>query len=76
MIHEFPGLAISGSGPSHPSRSDCVDLLGQSRSPAFPYYRDWNFGLGSDLKPKVDIGSWVLVLGVCFLVGVFWFLDL
>ncbi|XP_050245605.1 glycosyltransferase-like At2g41451 [Quercus robur] len=53
--HEFPGMAISGSGPSHPSRSDCVDLLGQSRSPTFPYYRDWNFGLGSDLKPKICI---------------------
>nr|POF23083.1 glycosyltransferase-like [Quercus suber] len=53
--HEFPGMAISGSGPSHPSRSDCVDLLGQSRSPAFPYYRDWNFGLGSDLRPKICI---------------------
>ncbi|KAK7813993.1 glycosyltransferase-like [Quercus suber] len=53
--HEFPGMAISGAGPSHPSRSDCVDLLGQSRSPAFPYYRDWNFGLGSDLRPKICI---------------------
>ena len=25
---------------------------------------------------RFDIGSWVLVLGVCFLMGVFWFLDL
>jgi hypothetical protein len=51
--HEFPGMAVSGSGPSHSSRSDCVDLLGQSRSPAFPYFRDWKFEFGSDLKPKV-----------------------
>ena len=71
--HEFPGMAISGSGPSHPSRSDCIDLLGQSRSPTFPYYRDWNFGLVSDLKPKVrywfmGFGSWGLFFGGCVLV--------
>ncbi|GLT71016.1 hypothetical protein SLA2020_430610 [Shorea laevis] len=56
--HEFPGMAVFGSGTSHSSRSvgsDCVDLLGQSRSPAFPYFRDWKFGYETDLNPKICI---------------------
>ncbi|KAG2683558.1 hypothetical protein I3760_10G035900 [Carya illinoinensis] len=54
--NEFPGMDVSGSEPSQSSRSsDCVDLLGQSRSTAFPYFRDWKFGYGSDLKPKICI---------------------
>ncbi|XP_041024507.1 glycosyltransferase-like At2g41451 [Juglans microcarpa x Juglans regia] len=56
--NEFPGMGVSGSGTSHSSRSsgsDCVDLLGQSRSPVFPYFKDWKFGYGSDLKPKICI---------------------
>lgn len=78
--NEFPGMDVSGSEPSQSSRSsDCVDLLGQSRSTAFPYFRDWKFGYGSDLKPKV-IGwmefDWTLIVfclrlnvvnGFCFL---------
>ncbi|GMP86619.1 hypothetical protein CsSME_00039329 [Camellia sinensis var. sinensis] len=55
---EFPGM--SGSGPDHglsasSSSSDCVDLLGRSRLPSFPYYRDWKFNHGSDLGPKLCI---------------------
>ncbi|KAE8098708.1 hypothetical protein FH972_016752 [Carpinus fangiana] len=56
--HEFPGMAVFGSETSHSSRSagsDCVDLLGQSRSLAFPYFRDWKFGYESDLNPKICI---------------------
>ncbi|KAK9005789.1 hypothetical protein V6N11_043209 [Hibiscus sabdariffa] len=34
------------------SASDCVDVLGQSRTPVFPYFKDWNFNFGSDLRPK------------------------
>jgi hypothetical protein len=30
------------------------DLLGQSHSLSFPYFRDWKFGFGSDMKPKVS----------------------
>ncbi|KAK8483046.1 hypothetical protein V6N12_044912 [Hibiscus sabdariffa] len=42
----------------HPfSASDCVDVLGQSRTPVFPYFKDWNFGFGSDLRPKICIVS-------------------
>ncbi|KAL6997559.1 hypothetical protein U1Q18_007686 [Sarracenia purpurea var. burkii] len=65
---EFPGMG--SSGPVHssavPSSSDCLDLLGRSRSPSFPYYRGWNFSFGPDLSPKVshnfvcfDPFSWV-----------------
>lgn len=67
--HEFPGMAVFGSGASHSSRSvgsDCVDLLGQSRSPTFPYFRDWKFGYESDLNPKVSVWlefDW-MVIGV------------
>ncbi|CAN6925041.1 unnamed protein product [Brassica oleracea] len=30
----------------------CLDLLGQSRAPSFPYFSDWKFDYQSDLKPK------------------------
>ncbi|PSS33539.1 Glycosyltransferase-like KOBITO [Actinidia chinensis var. chinensis] len=50
---EFPGM--DSSGPVRESASDCVDLLGRTRSPSFPYYRDWKFGYGSDLRPKLCI---------------------
>ncbi|KAK4378022.1 hypothetical protein RND71_004318 [Anisodus tanguticus] len=43
-------------GSSKPVRysSGCEDILGQSRTLSFPYYRlrDWKFNFGSDLKPK------------------------
>ncbi|KAK3021334.1 hypothetical protein RJ639_047077 [Escallonia herrerae] len=51
---EFPGMGSSGPARSFSSSSDCVDLLGQSRSASFPYFRDWKFGYGSDPKPKVS----------------------
>ncbi|KAJ0246766.1 Glycosyltransferase-like [Hirschfeldia incana] len=56
--HEFPGMAstrekrsLRGSRPD----SGCVDLLGQSRAPSFPYFRDWSFDYQSDLNPKICI---------------------
>ena len=49
---EFPGM--DSSGLARESASDCVDFLGRTRSPSFPYYRDWKFGYGSDLRPKVS----------------------
>ncbi|XP_052170495.1 glycosyltransferase-like At2g41451 [Diospyros lotus] len=49
---EFPGMGSSGSVHSS---SDCRDLLGRSRSPSFPYYKDWTFRYGSDLRPKLCI---------------------
>ncbi|KAA8517172.1 hypothetical protein F0562_017465 [Nyssa sinensis] len=55
-LREFPGMG--GSPPAHSSSaasSDCGDLLGQSRSPSFPYYRNWKFSYGSDLRPKICI---------------------
>ncbi|KAI4300837.1 hypothetical protein L6164_034169 [Bauhinia variegata] len=53
--HEFPGMGSSPpSHQTHSSTSDCVSLLGQRNSPAFPYYRDWKFDYVSDLKPKVS----------------------
>ncbi|KAL0714645.1 hypothetical protein Bca4012_021624 [Brassica carinata] len=56
---EFPGMSSSTSEKqrSLPSNSDsgCVDLLGQSRAPSFPYFRDWSFDYQSDLKPKICI---------------------
>lgn len=54
--HEFPGMeSTSGSikDTVRNSGSGCTDLLGQSHSLSFPYFRDWKFGFGSDLKPKV-----------------------
>ncbi|XVF56227.1 hypothetical protein PTKIN_Ptkin06aG0101800 [Pterospermum kingtungense] len=56
---QFPGM----DNPASNSRSDrrsafgCLDLLGQSRSPAFPYFKDWKFDFGSDLRPKICIIS-------------------
>jgi len=51
----FPGMGDSGPVHSSSASSDCVDLLGQSRSPSFPYYRDWKLSYGSDLRPKLCI---------------------
>ncbi|KAG5552526.1 hypothetical protein RHGRI_010566 [Rhododendron griersonianum] len=52
----FPGMDPSGTVPSSAAAaSDCVDLLGRSRSASFPYYRDWKFSYGSDLRPKLCI---------------------
>ncbi|KAK8594201.1 hypothetical protein V6N13_126010 [Hibiscus sabdariffa] len=50
----FPGTLHPGSDSRSVRRSvsDCVNLLGQSRSPVFPYFKDWNFDFGSDLRPK------------------------
>ncbi|KAH0910538.1 hypothetical protein HID58_033859 [Brassica napus] len=33
---------------------DCSNLA-RSSSPSFPYYRDWNFGVDSNQKPKICI---------------------
>lgn len=54
---EFPGMDAStySTHTSRTSSSNCVDLLGQSRSVSFPYYRDWKFDYKSDLKPKICI---------------------
>ncbi|GMI79635.1 hypothetical protein like AT2G41451 [Hibiscus trionum] len=43
--------------PDSRSGSGCVDLLGPSKSPAFPYFKDWKFDAGSDLTPKICIVS-------------------
>ncbi|KAI8559096.1 hypothetical protein RHMOL_Rhmol04G0148100 [Rhododendron molle] len=52
----FPGMDPSGTvRSSAAAASDCVDLLGRSRSASFPYYRDWKFSYGSDLRPKLCI---------------------
>lgn len=54
----------AGAGSNVPSRGDrsgsgsgsgCVDVLGRSRTASFPYYRDWKFDLGSDLRPQICI---------------------
>ncbi|PON51203.1 Glycosyltransferase-like KOBITO [Trema orientale] len=51
----FPGMDASPiSAVSHSSHSDCVKL-GRSASPSFPYYHDWKFDYGSNLKPKICI---------------------
>ncbi|KAJ4978880.1 hypothetical protein NE237_009660 [Protea cynaroides] len=56
--HKFPG-DMGSSTPQHvvhlPSSSNCVELLGQSSSPSFPYYRDWKYNYDADLKPKICI---------------------
>ncbi|KAI4348647.1 hypothetical protein L6164_009346 [Bauhinia variegata] len=53
---EFPGMGSSPpSHNTHSSTSDCVNLLGQKSSLAFPHYRDWKFDYGSDLKPNICI---------------------
>ncbi|CAN6827760.1 unnamed protein product [Brassica oleracea] len=36
------------------ARVDCSNL-DRSSSPSFPYYGDWNFGVDSNLKPKICI---------------------
>ncbi|KAL4587466.1 hypothetical protein LXL04_000337 [Taraxacum kok-saghyz] len=55
---DFPGMdsTTSSKVPTH-SSSSCADILGQSRSIAFPYFRDWKFNYESDLKPKICITS-------------------
>ncbi|KAF5737676.1 hypothetical protein HS088_TW13G00564 [Tripterygium wilfordii] len=50
----FPGMRSVGTGTQN-SGSGCTDLLGRSRSLAFPYFKEWKFGFGSDLKPKICI---------------------
>ncbi|KAL9832671.1 Glycosyltransferase-like protein [Arabidopsis thaliana] len=53
--HEFPGMVTTQEKRSlrrSVSDSGCVDLLGQSRSPSFPYFRNWKFDYHSDLKPR------------------------
>ncbi|KAI3667366.1 hypothetical protein L6452_42422 [Arctium lappa] len=55
---EFPGMDISTTSNSKlttPTSSNCADILGQSRSISFPYFRDWKFTLESDLNPKICI---------------------
>ncbi|KAE8681879.1 Glycosyltransferase-like KOBITO 1 [Hibiscus syriacus] len=56
---QFPGMDNSGSNPGSDHRSDsgCVDLLGRNKSPAFPYFKGWEFDAGSDLTPKICIIS-------------------
>lgn len=54
----FPGMdnsSLSSPVPSVAARSasDCVEILGGSSSPSFPYYRGWKFDFDKDLKPKV-----------------------
>ncbi|CAL9039632.1 glycosyltransferase-like At2g41451 [Musa acuminata AAA Group] len=56
----FPGMdnsSLSSPVPSVAARSasDCVEILGGSSSPSFPYYRGWKFDLDKDLKPKICI---------------------
>ncbi|OAP03498.1 hypothetical protein AXX17_AT3G51780 [Arabidopsis thaliana] len=54
--HEFPGMVTTQEKRSlrrSVSDSGCVDLLGQSRSPSFPYFRNWKFDYHSDLKPRI-----------------------
>ncbi|KAF3498773.1 hypothetical protein DY000_02056482 [Brassica cretica] len=58
---EFPGMASTHEKKQRSLRgrsnsdSGCVDLLGQSRAPSFPYFRDWSFDYQSDLNPKICI---------------------
>lgn len=57
--NELP--AVAWSKPvrlSSSSSSGCEDILGQSNTLSFPYFRDWKFNFGSssygpDLRPKV-----------------------
>ncbi|OAY40361.1 glycosyltransferase-like At2g41451 [Manihot esculenta] len=57
--HEFPGMetASSSASLSRIKDSGCRDPLGRSHDPSFPYYRNWKFDFGSDLKPKICITS-------------------
>lgn len=66
--HEFPGMVSTQEKRSlrrSVSDSGCVDLLGQSRAPSFPYFRNWKFDYDSDLKPRVSkpflIQFWVFL---------------
>ncbi|XP_059646240.1 glycosyltransferase-like At2g41451 [Cornus florida] len=59
---DFMRLGISGpvrsssfSSSSSSSSSDCVDVLGRSNLPSFPYFRDWKFSYPSDQRPKICI---------------------
>ncbi|KAG5386286.1 hypothetical protein IGI04_037756 [Brassica rapa subsp. trilocularis] len=58
---EFPGMASTHEKQQRSLRgrsnsdSGCVDLLGQSSAPSFPYFRDWSFDYQSDLNPKICI---------------------
>ncbi|KVG28696.1 hypothetical protein Ccrd_026497 [Cynara cardunculus var. scolymus] len=55
---EFPGMDITTTSKvTTPTSSNCADILGQSRSISFPYFRDWKFNLESDLNPKICITS-------------------
>ncbi|KAG9442508.1 hypothetical protein H6P81_018362 [Aristolochia fimbriata] len=57
---KFPGM--QGTSPlsttvnlAASSSSDCVEILGRSSSPSFPYHRGWTFDISSDLRPKICI---------------------
>lgn len=67
--HEFPGMetASSSASLSRIKDSGCRDPLGRSHDPSFPYYRNWKFDFGSDLKPKVSFDS--------FFFSSCWFVD-
>ncbi|KAK2651948.1 hypothetical protein Ddye_011804 [Dipteronia dyeriana] len=55
---QFPGMlprTTHSSQRNSGSGSGCVDVLGRSHSPSFPYFKDWKFDFGSDLKPKICI---------------------
>ncbi|KAL0708359.1 hypothetical protein Bca4012_074785 [Brassica carinata] len=58
LNHEvFPGMeTVSSVSPkAHQSSSSDCSNLARSSSPSFPYYGDWNFGVDSNLKPKICI---------------------
>ncbi|KAK4285431.1 hypothetical protein QN277_002128 [Acacia crassicarpa] len=53
--YHFPGMEPSPlSSISHSPSSDCINL-GRSSAPSFPYYNDWKFDYGTNLKPKICI---------------------
>ncbi|CAH1434274.1 unnamed protein product [Lactuca virosa] len=55
---DFPGMdTTTSSSVTSRTSSSCADILGQSRSISFPYFRDWKFNYESDLKPKICITS-------------------
>ncbi|GAU17940.1 hypothetical protein TSUD_330650 [Trifolium subterraneum] len=52
----FPGMSISTNHlQSHRSRSDCSNLMANTHSPSFPYFRDFKLDYSSDLSPKICI---------------------
>ncbi|XP_077218231.1 glycosyltransferase-like protein [Tasmannia lanceolata] len=61
--HQFPGMgnsplstqSHSSSSSSSSSSSDCLEILGRSSSPSFPYYKGWKFDFNSDLHPRICI---------------------